>query len=194
MDTLWTVIRDSFSKVPGAKFYFLEDRKRENDLLLGRADAMRGVPRLSEFSFINWTGGGGHIGFSPVSPTRGKEAMKQYTMISQETDMMRFASVGIAVLFAGTSAFAADEPQGKAIFDHNCAVCHAAGPGHPGTQRLTEVRGADRAVLEQRNDLTSDYIRMVVRKGLVEMPPWRPVEIDDAALAQLVRYLTHGRK
>jgi hypothetical protein len=26
------------------------------------------------------------------------------------------------------------------------------------------------------------------------MPPWRPVEIDDAALAQLVQYLTHGRK
>jgi 4-cresol dehydrogenase (hydroxylating) len=81
MDTLWTVIRDAFSKVPGAKFYFLDDRKRENDLLIGRADAMRGVPRLSEFSFINWTGGGGHIGFSPVSPIRGNEAMKQYTMV-----------------------------------------------------------------------------------------------------------------
>jgi len=81
MDTLWTVIRDSFAKVPGAKFYFLEDRRRPNDLLAARADAMRGVPRLSEFSFINWTGGGGHIGFSPVSPIRGSEAMQQYTMV-----------------------------------------------------------------------------------------------------------------
>jgi len=81
MDTLWTVIRDSFAKVPGAKFYFVEDRKRENDLLISRADTMRGIPRLSEFSFVNWTGGGGHIGFSPVSPIRGSEAMKQYTMV-----------------------------------------------------------------------------------------------------------------
>ncbi len=81
MDTLWTVIRDSFARIPGVKFYFLEDRKRDNDLLIGRADAMRGVPRLSEFSFIDWTGGGGHIGFSPVSPIRGAEAMKQYTMV-----------------------------------------------------------------------------------------------------------------
>jgi 4-cresol dehydrogenase (hydroxylating) len=94
MDTLWTVIRDSFSKVPGAKFYFLEDRKRENDLLIGRADAMRGVPRLSEFSFINWTGGGGHIGFSPVSPIRGREAMKQYTMVRDRLHQAAAAGYG----------------------------------------------------------------------------------------------------
>jgi 4-cresol dehydrogenase (hydroxylating) flavoprotein subunit len=81
MDTLWTVIHDSFAKVPGAKFYFVEDRKQPNDLLLARAETMRGIPRLSEFSFLNWTGGGGHIGFSPVSPIRGSEAMKQYTMV-----------------------------------------------------------------------------------------------------------------
>lgn len=82
MDTLWTVIRDAFSKVPGAKFYFVEDRKGgASDLLVQRAETMRGIPRLSEFSFVNWTGGGGHIGFSPVSPIRGNEAMKQYTMV-----------------------------------------------------------------------------------------------------------------
>ena len=33
MDTLWTVIHDSFAQVPGAKFYFPEDRKAENDVL-----------------------------------------------------------------------------------------------------------------------------------------------------------------
>jgi 4-cresol dehydrogenase (hydroxylating) len=81
MDTLWTVIRDSFAKVPGAKFYFAEDRKNPADLFHGRADEMRGIPRMNEFSFINWSGGGGHIGFSPVSPIRGNEAMKQYTMV-----------------------------------------------------------------------------------------------------------------
>ena len=42
---------------------------------------MRGIPRMNEFSFINWAGGGGHIGFSPVSPIRGAEAMKQYRMV-----------------------------------------------------------------------------------------------------------------
>ena len=81
MDTLWGVIRDSFAKVPGAKFYFAEDRRNPNDLFHGRADEMRGIPRMNEFSFVNWSGGGGHIGFSPVSPIRGHEAMKQYTMV-----------------------------------------------------------------------------------------------------------------
>ena len=81
MDTLWTVIRDSFAKVPGAKFYFPEDRKGRDDVLKHRALTMRGVPRLTEYSFVNWVGGGGHIGFSPVSAIRGSEALKQYTMV-----------------------------------------------------------------------------------------------------------------
>ncbi len=81
MDTLWTIIRDSFAKIPGVKFYFPEDRKNDNDVLKHRAQTMRGVPRLTEYSFVNWVGGGGHIGFSPVSPIKGSEALKQYTMV-----------------------------------------------------------------------------------------------------------------
>ena len=81
MDALWSVTRDAFAKVPGAKFYFPEDRKNPNDVLHGRAQIMRGVPALTEFGLVNWVGGGGHIGFSPVSPIYGAEAMKQYTMV-----------------------------------------------------------------------------------------------------------------
>ena len=81
MDALWSVIHDSFAQVPGARFFFPEDRKADNDVLKHRAQTMRGVPRLTEYSFVNWVGGGGHIGFSPVSPIKGNEAMKQYTMV-----------------------------------------------------------------------------------------------------------------
>jgi 4-cresol dehydrogenase (hydroxylating) len=82
MDTLWSVIRDAFASVPGAKFYFPKDRKHDNDVLKHRAQTMRGVPRLTEYSFVNWVGGGGgHIGFSPVSPIKGSAALKQYTMV-----------------------------------------------------------------------------------------------------------------
>jgi cytochrome c5 len=36
-----------------------------------------------------------------------------------------------------TMASAQDaEPNGEAVYDHWCAPCHAAGPGHPGTQGL----------------------------------------------------------
>jgi mono/diheme cytochrome c family protein len=101
--------------------------------------------------------------------------------------------VALALLGLGGSASAADTAPGRALFERNCAVCHAAGPGHPGTQRLTEARGEAKAVLEERTDLDPAYIRIVVRQGLVEMPPWRRTEIDDAALHQIAEYLTRPR-
>jgi len=113
--------------------------------------------------------------------------------------MRREAAFALAFAFAladalaGGGALAAEPYAGKAIFDRNCAVCHAPGPGHAGTMRLAELRGTDRAVLEERTDLDAAYIRLVVRKGLVEMPPWRPTELDDAALTQLVQYLARAR-
>ncbi len=92
------------------------------------------------------------------------------------------------------NATAADASSGKALFARDCAPCHAAGQDHPGTMRLAQTRGPARAVLEQRTDLDPAYIRLVVRQGLVEMAPWRVSEIDDAALNQIVEYLTHGRR
>jgi (+)-pinoresinol hydroxylase len=99
----------------------------------------------------------------------------------------------LALLGAGATAWATDTASGKALFERHCAVCHAAGPGHPGTMRLTEARGAANAVLEERTDLDPAYVRIVVRQGLVEMPPWRRTELDDAALQQIAAYLTRPR-
>ncbi len=109
--------------------------------------------------------------------------------------MSRATALGaLALLGMGAIAPAADTVPGKTLFERHCAFCHAAGPGHAGTMRLTEARGADMAVLEQRTDLDPAYIRLVVRQGLVEMPPWRPTEISDAELAQIAEYLARGRK
>jgi mono/diheme cytochrome c family protein len=103
------------------------------------------------------------------------------------------AAAALGFLFAAGGALAADVAPGKAVFDRDCAVCHAPGLAHPGTQRLAQLKGAARAALEQRTDLDPNYIRHVVRHGLVEMPPWRPTELDDAALTQLVQYLTGAK-
>jgi mono/diheme cytochrome c family protein len=87
----------------------------------------------------------------------------------------------------------AAEPSGKQLFDRHCAECHAPGHGHPGTQRLGWSRGERSAVLEQRKDLSADYVQAIVRRGLFEMPPFRPTEISEEELAQLSAYLA-GRK
>lgn len=110
---------------------------------------------------------------------------------------MRAISVLSAVvcLWASVAVGAADAPPGKQIFDRHCAACHAAGVGTPGTQQLGWTRGKEFAVLEVRKDLQADYVRFVVRHGLLEMPPFRPTEIDDVQLEQLATYLAKsGRR
>jgi 4-cresol dehydrogenase (hydroxylating) len=95
MDALWSVIHDAFSKVPGARFYFESDRKRRPDILIHRGETMRGIPKLTEFNFLNWDGGGGHIGFSPVAPITGKDAIRQYRMVSSRVREAGFDYMGL---------------------------------------------------------------------------------------------------
>src|ERR1700761_2479543 len=94
-DVLWTVTRDAFAHIPGVKFYFPEDRKRRPDILIHRADTMRGIPKLTEFGFLNWNGGGGHVGFSPVSPITGQDAIKQFKMVSGRVREHGFDYMGL---------------------------------------------------------------------------------------------------
>ena len=104
--------------------------------------------------------------------------------------MSRLSTVLSApLLLAALNAQAADQVAGKQIFDRVCAECHAPGSGHPGTQQLGWTRGATRAVLEQRLDLSPEYVAVVVRNGLVEMPAIRPTELSDAELRQVSSYL-----
>jgi mono/diheme cytochrome c family protein len=103
-------------------------------------------------------------------------------------------TLGLLVLTSLQVAAAADWTAGKRVFENRCAQCHAPGVGHPGTQQLGWTRGDNRAVLEQRSDLTAAYISVVVRNGLAEMPAFRPTEINPTELRQLAQYLTRPRK
>jgi mono/diheme cytochrome c family protein len=80
--------------------------------------------------------------------------------------------------------------EGKQLFDRWCGDCHAPGPGSTGTQQLARTRGESFAALEQRRDLTAEWIRYVVRNGLNAMPQYRPSEISDAELQAIAKYLT----
>lgn len=82
-----------------------------------------------------------------------------------------------------------DLARGQEIYELYCQYCHAPGPGHPGAMMLSETRGADKAVIKGRSDLTVAYISTVVRNGLLEMAPFRPTEITDAELVSLAEYV-----
>jgi mono/diheme cytochrome c family protein len=87
----------------------------------------------------------------------------------------------------------AQEMSGKQIYQLYCMGCHDPGPVHPGTAQLSRKRGKDQAVIKGRQDLAPEYIRQVVRHGLIEMPPFRPSEINEEQLQALIAYLK-GKK
>jgi 4-cresol dehydrogenase (hydroxylating) flavoprotein subunit len=93
MENTFKIIRDAFSNIPGAQFYFEEDRKGDPAWDY-RAELMRGKPNMTEFGLMNWVGGGGHINFSPISPTTGDDAMKQYQMIKGRAHEYGFDYIG----------------------------------------------------------------------------------------------------
>jgi 4-cresol dehydrogenase (hydroxylating) len=98
MDAHWEIIKGSFSQVPGARFFFPEDRPKENDVLHHRGRTMAGIPTLTEFGFVNWVGGGGHIDFSPISPTTGRDALKQYKMVKNQANRKGFDYMGVFII------------------------------------------------------------------------------------------------
>jgi (+)-pinoresinol hydroxylase len=86
-------------------------------------------------------------------------------------------------------------PDGKAVYEHWCAPCHAPGPGHPGTQSLQfKYQGKLPPVLLDRSDLTPQAVSIFVRQGVLLMAPFRKTEITDAQLAALAAYVTAHAK
>lgn len=87
------------------------------------------------------------------------------------------------------------QPPGYVLFQTSCAVCHASGPGKPGTRALAaKYKGATPALLEERTDLNATYIKQVVRQGLYVMPFFRKTELSDADLNAIAAYLTRKRQ
>jgi mono/diheme cytochrome c family protein len=98
--------------------------------------------------------------------------------------------VGLEVFLPDASAQSTAQVRGKEVYDHWCAPCHAAGPGHPGTQSLEiKYRGELPSVLEDREDLTPDFVRTLVRSGILMMAPFRKTEVTDAQLDDIAAYL-----
>jgi len=81
-------------------------------------------------------------------------------------------------------------PDGQAVYAHWCAPCHAAGPGHPGTESLQLKYGGQRpSVLLDRTDLSASAVAATVRQGVLLMAPFRKTEITDAELQLLAAYV-----
>ena len=94
-----------------------------------------------------------------------------------------------------TYGYEAAEPaegaaRGKQVYEQWCIICHDSGPGMAGTSALQRrYQGKVPALLTERDDLTAEYISVLVRQGVKSMPFFRKTEIGDEDLAALNLYL-----
>ena len=101
-------------------------------------------------------------------------------------------SLVLTVLLAGimgVSPAIAESNLGAEVFGRWCAGCHIDSPLAPGTVLLRATRGAEFAVIEQRTDLTPEYVKYLVRKGRAGMPSFRRTEINAEELTAVAEYL-----
>ena len=103
-----------------------------------------------------------------------------------------FLFLSLALLSSGLFAQSGDATHGKEVYEHWCSPCHApGGRKHPGTSALEVLyKGEKPAVLEERLDLTPEFVATFVRNGVKIMPPFRKTEISDQDLADLGAYLS----
>ena len=101
---------------------------------------------------------------------------------------------GLSLVLLSTMLIAqeGDPEHGKEVYEHWCSPCHApGGRKHPGTSALEIIyKGEKPAVLEERLDLTPEFVATFVRNGVKIMPPFRKTEISDKDLADIGAYLS----
>jgi mono/diheme cytochrome c family protein len=105
--------------------------------------------------------------------------------------MAAFIFIGIGHPHAAQSRSADDSAQkfeeGNKLFHARCGYCHLA--GGTGTIMLGRRLGKDRALLDQRIDLTADYVKRITRVGINSMPPHTRIEVPDSELDLIAAYV-----
>jgi cytochrome c5 len=104
---------------------------------------------------------------------------------------MRVAWLVTVILFGCAITPVRADDVGKLAFKARCAKCH--GESGTGTFMLGRRLGKEKALIENRSDLTPTFIRHVVRNGIVSMPALTRVEVTDDELRAISDYLTKSR-
>ncbi|KAK6518217.1 hypothetical protein TWF506_005376 [Arthrobotrys conoides] len=76
------IIKEAFSKIPGAKFNLPEDMP-VGHYLRDRVDVCSGKPVLRELDWLNWVPNAAHLFFSPIVPTKGRDARLVHELVTK---------------------------------------------------------------------------------------------------------------
>jgi (+)-pinoresinol hydroxylase len=108
------------------------------------------------------------------------------------------ASAGLGAQ-AAMAADAAQIQRGEHTYQYSCAPCHQGGLWEgrqlPGAISLQlKYKGERPAALEDRTDLTPEFVAIFIRHGVGGMPAFRKTEISDAEMADIGAYLSRNTK
>lgn len=84
-----------------------------------------------------------------------------------------------------------DAPQPPRTYANACATCHDRGGFAVGV--LHDRLGPERALIHERNALSPELIRAVVRNGMGHMPAMSRLEVSDAELDSIIAELGRAR-
>lgn len=107
---------------------------------------------------------------------------------------IRTLFTSVLLLSATANAQVAQPERGKQLFQHWCSACHKPlgefVSSVPGTTALeSKYKGAIPAALEQRTDLKPEFVRVIIRQGILSMPFFRKTELSDADVDAIGAYL-----
>ncbi|OJJ34401.1 hypothetical protein ASPWEDRAFT_42410 [Aspergillus wentii DTO 134E9] len=88
-NNLWQIIKQSFSAIKGAKFYFPEDI-REHCVLHIQNLTLQGIPNNEELKWVQWLPNGAHVSFSPISKISGDDARSLYSIVKRRCNEAGF--------------------------------------------------------------------------------------------------------
>ena len=83
--------------------------------------------------------------------------------------------------------------EGARVYAKWCGGCHSDSPLSPATVLLRATRGDAFALIEERDDLTAEYVTQIVRQGRAGMPSFRRTEISVDALNALAEFLSNSK-
>lgn len=91
---MWEVIKASFGRIEGAKFFFPEDVPDPKAVLHIRAKTLQGIPTFDELKWVDWLPNGAHLFFSPISKISGEDANLQYAITKKRILEAGFDFIG----------------------------------------------------------------------------------------------------
>jgi mono/diheme cytochrome c family protein len=83
---------------------------------------------------------------------------------------------------------------GQRLFETKCGICHSNSSLYAGTQMLARrTKGNDKVLALRKEGVPAEYVKHVVRNGLVEMPPLSRNDLTDQELDAVAAYLARAK-